>query len=39
MSTETVLNGNSVKMKLYETPFPILHCISQLGDNKGGKGH
>ena len=27
-SPETVLNGNSVKRKLYKTPSPILHCIS-----------
>ena len=26
-SPETVLNGNSVKTKLYKTPSPILYCI------------
>ena len=25
--------------KLYNTPSPILHCISQLGENIGGEGH
>ena len=38
-SPETVLNGNSVKIKLYKTPSPILHCISNLGDNNGGQGY
>ena len=28
---------HSVKTRLYNTP--ILHCISQLGENKGGHGH
>ena len=30
---------HSVKTRLYNTPSPILHCISQLGENKGGQGH
>ena len=38
-SLESVLNGNSVKTKLYKTPIPILHCISELGDNNGGQGY
>ena len=38
-SPETVLNGNSVKTKLYNTPSPILHRISQLGENIEGQGY
>ena len=38
-SPETVLNNNSVKTKLYNTPSIILHCISQLGENGVGQGH
>ena len=30
---------HSVKTMLYKNPPPILHCISQLGENKGGRGH
>ena len=30
---------HSVKTRLYNTPSPILHCISQLIENKGGRGH
>ena len=30
---------HSVKTRLYKIPFPILHCISQLDENKGGQGH
>ena len=30
---------HSVKTWLCKIPSPILHCISQLGKNKGGKGH
>ena len=25
--------------KVIQEPSPILHCISQLGENKGGRGH
>ena len=25
--------------RLYKTPSPILHCISQLSENKAGPGH
>ena len=38
-STETVFNGNSLKTKLYNTSSPILHCISQLGDDNGGPSY
>ena len=38
-SPETVLIGNSVKTKLYKTPSPILHCISQLGDSNEGQDY
>ena len=38
-SSETVLNWKSVKTRLCKTPSPILHCISQLGENKGSQGH
>ena len=30
---------HSVKTRLYKIPSAILHCISQLGENKGGQGH
>ena len=30
------ISKNAVKTRLYKTPSPILHCISQLGENKGG---
>ena len=30
---------HSVKIRLYNTPSSILHCISQLGENKGSRGH
>ena len=29
----------SVKTRVYNTPSPIRHCISQLGENKRGQGH
>ena len=38
-SPETVLNDNSVKTTIYNTLSPIHHCISQLGENTGGKGY
>ena len=39
-SPETDSNRkNSVKTKLYNTPSPILHCISYLSDNNGGQGY
>ena len=38
-SPETVLNGNSLKIKLYNAPSPILHCTSQLGGNIEGQGY
>ena len=31
----TSLGGN----KVIQEPSPILHCICQLGENKGGRGH
>ena len=30
---------HSVKTRLDKSPSPILHCISQLGENKRGQGH
>ena len=30
---------HSVKTRSYKAPTPKVHCISQLGENKGDQGH
>ena len=38
-SSETFLNGYSVKTMLYKSPSSILHCIRLLGENIAGQSY